>query len=126
MRTVRAPRLGVCAGSVTLRPERAACGLDIRGYRLHELCLAGERALVAEAFPELDRQPLPVEVAVEIEQIRLDAKRRAAVVRVDADRARAAVAERLADVDPSRGQELIRIRLEVRRREAEELPAPVA
>ena len=58
-----------------------------------------EGALVAQPLPQLDRESLPVEVAVEVEQVRLDAQRRAAVVRVDADRDRRPVPERGAGVD---------------------------
>ena len=54
------------------------------------------------AVPELDDEPLAVEVAVEVEQERLDPSLRAAVVRVRADRDCGAVPERLPGVDPVR------------------------
>ena len=55
-----------------------------------------KRLLVAQPLPELDDEPLAVEVAVEVEQERLDPPLRAAVVRVRADRDCGAVPERLA------------------------------
>ena len=63
-----------------------------RGDRVDELRLRLEARLVAQALPELDDEPLPVEVAVEVEQERLDPPLGAAVVRIRADRDRGAVA----------------------------------
>ena len=72
-----------------------AGGLDVAGDLLHELGLAPERALVAQPLPELDAQRTAVEVALEVEQERLDPPLDAAVVRVDADRERRAVLRRV-------------------------------
>ena len=74
-----------------LRAARRAGRLDVAGDLLHELGLALERALVAQPLPELDAQRAAVEVAVEVEEERLDPPLDAAVVRVDADRERGAV-----------------------------------
>jgi len=41
--------------------------------RRDELRLRAERRLVPQPLPELDDQPLVVEVALEVEQVRLDA-----------------------------------------------------
>ena len=69
----------------------ARVGRDISGDLLDELGFAREDGLVAEALPEFDDQPLAVEIALEVEQERLDPALGAAVVRVDADRDRGAV-----------------------------------
>ena len=58
-----------------------------------ELVLAVERALVAEPAPELDDEPLAVEVCRVVEKERLDAPFAASVVRVRADRDGGAVVE---------------------------------
>ena len=60
------------------------CGarlLDVARDLSDEPILARERLLVAQAAPELEDQPPAVEVAVEVEQVRLDAPLLAAVVR---------------------------------------------
>ena len=61
---------------------------DVLRDLVDELLLAREGALVAEAVPELDPERTAVEVALEIEEERLDPALDAAVVRVDADRER--------------------------------------
>ena len=53
--------------------------------------LSRKRSLVAKALPELDDEPRAVEVAGEVEQVRLDTALVAAVVGVRADRDRGAV-----------------------------------
>ena len=53
-----------------------------------------------EPLPELDHEPVAVEVAVPVEQVRLDPPFGAAVVRVDADRDRRAPLADRARVDP--------------------------
>src|SRR5205814_54435 len=67
-----------------------------------------------------------VEVALEVEEVRLDPALGAAVVRVDADRHRGALLSSRAGVDPERGNEQRGIRTQVRRGEAERAPARVA
>ena len=76
------------------RPCGALGLLDVARDLSDELLLALEGPLVPQALPELDDQPPPVEVALEVEQERLDPPLVAAVVRVDADRDRGAVPER--------------------------------
>src|SRR3954454_12749600 len=93
--------------------------LEVAGDLADEIRLARERPLVAEPPPELDDQPLAVEVALVVEQERLDAQLRAAVVRVDADRGGRAVAGRRPGVDPVRGHEQVRLDLDVGGRESE-------
>src|SRR5437763_13593554 len=69
--------------------------------------LGGEGSLFAQPFPQLDDEPRAVQVALEVEEIRLDASLRAAVVRVRADRDRRGTAERGAGVHPVRGNEQV-------------------
>ena len=117
------------SGAVSPREGRSLCGarlLDVPCDLRDELGLARERHLVAEPLPELDDEPLPVEIALPVEQERLDAPLGAAVVRVDADRdGRAEVAGR-AGVDPEAGDEQIRLDLEVGGREPERAAPLVA
>ena len=77
------------SGAVVMA-DGATRRLDVRGDRVDQLRLAREGTLVAQPLPELDHEPPAVQVAVEVEQVRLDPQRRAAVVRVDADRDRGA------------------------------------
>ena len=51
-----------------------------------ELGLGGERPLVPKPLPDLDDEPLAVEIALEVEQVGLDPALGTAVVRVRADR----------------------------------------
>ena len=89
------------------RPHGGPRRVDVAGDLRDQRVLALEGRLVPESLPELDDEPLAVQVAVEVEQERLDAPLRAAVVRVRADRDRRAVVERRARVDPvSRAREL--------------------
>ena len=81
------------------RPRRLDVARDLRD----QLFLGREHRLVAEPLPELDDEPLAVEVAVEVEQVRLDAPLGAAVVRVRAHRDRRPVLERAARIDPEAG-----------------------
>ena len=85
-----------------------------------------EDRLVAEPLPQLDDEPLAVEVALEVEEERLDPPLRAAVVRVRADRDRGAVPERLARVDPVARADELRVHRDVGRRVAERPAALVA
>ena len=55
------------------RPHGGAGCVDVAGDLRHEGGLALEGLLVPEALPQLDDEPLSVEVAVEVEQIRLNA-----------------------------------------------------
>src|SRR5204863_3011412 len=68
-----------------------ACRLDVAVDLSDELGLARKRLLLAQPLPELERQPLAVQVACEVEQERLDPALAAAVVRVRADRDRGAM-----------------------------------
>ena len=97
-----------------------------RGDLRDQLGLALEGPLVAQALPELERQPLAVQVAGEVEQERLDPALAAAVVRVGADRDRGAVTVRGARVDAVARDEQARLRPQVRGREAERAAARVA
>ena len=96
------------AGSSTVGPSRRAATararrLDVaRDLRRPAPPRSRRRALVAQPLPELDDEPPAVEVALEVEQERLDPPLAAAVVRVRADRDRRPVAERRAGVDPVR------------------------
>src|SRR4051794_26323473 len=67
------------------RPRLAGC-VDVLRNLGDEGGLALERALLAQALPQLEDQPVPVEVAVEVEQKRLDPALAPAVVRIRADR----------------------------------------
>src|SRR5512134_737143 len=85
--------------AIALWPAGALRSLDVggdlgdqRGFRL-------EHRLVPEALPQLDDEPLPVEVALEVEEVRLDPALGAAVVRIRPDRDRRAVAEPESRVD---------------------------
>src|SRR5262249_50588223 len=107
------------------RSDGAPRGGDVVGDRGHEIRDAREGTLVPQPLPELERDPATVEIALEVEQVSLDAKNVASEVRVDADRDRCATAERCACVDPLRGQRLALIEGEGGRGEAEVPPAPV-
>src|SRR4051794_3405553 len=101
------------------RGRRGARLLDVARDLLDQLGLAPEGALVPQPAPQLDDEARAVEVAGEVEQEGLDPALVAAVVRVDADRYRRSRAGRLARVDAVGGDEQVRRRVEVRRREAE-------
>src|SRR4051812_48743967 len=116
-------RAGTCGSARTLGLSRSLdVALDLRD----EGGLALEGLLLAQAPPELERQPLAVEVAVEVEQERLDPPLVAAVVRVGADRDRGSMPVGGARVDPVGGNEQARLGAEVRGREAERAAARVA
>ena len=76
------------------RPDGGSGRLDVAADLGDELLLGGEHRLVAQPLPDLDDEPLAVEIAVEVEQVRLDPALGAAVVRVRADRDGGAVPER--------------------------------
>src|SRR6266849_3170608 len=120
----KTPLFGETCGS--LRPDRGPRPRHVPRYLRHELVLAAERPFVTEPLPELDDQPLPVEVAIEIEQVRLDPQLLAAVVRVDADRDRRPMTEGGTRVDPVRRDEEIRRRRQVRRGIPERAAALIA
>ena len=86
------PRRSGHAAAPPLTLSRRANGgarpLDVAGDLLDQLGLAPEDLLVAEPLPDLDHEPLAVEVALEVEQVRLDPPLAAAVVRIRADRDR--------------------------------------
>src|SRR2546429_479719 len=88
-------------------------GFHVASDLLHELSLRRERALLAEPGPELEDEPLPVEVALEVEEERLHPALLAAVVRVRPDRDCGAVPVGGAGIDPVRGDEERRVHVEV-------------
>src|SRR3954469_1653169 len=100
--------------------------LDVAGDLRDELGLALEGLLVADPAPEFDDEALPVEVAVEVEQERLDAALVASVVRVRPDRDGGAALAGGARVDAVRRHDEARIQGQVRGREAERAAARVA
>src|SRR4029453_13196712 len=69
---------------VESRPPPAPARPDIAGDLLDESRLALEHRLVAEPLPELDDEPSSVQVALEVEQVRLDPPPRPPRVRVRA------------------------------------------
>src|SRR5262249_42180570 len=109
--------------------DRPGCGprlLHVAGDLRDELVLALKGTFVPEPAPQLDHEPAPVEVTVEIEQVRLDPSLRAPAVRVYADRHGATGAERCAGVDPEPGDEQIRGDVEIRRRKSQRPTALVS
>src|SRR5207253_8407113 len=104
----------------------AARGLHVARDLGDQLLLARERALVAQPRPELERQLLAVEVALEVEEERLDPPLLAAVVRVGADRDRGTMTVGRAGVDAVAGDDDVGRRPQVRGREAERPAARVA
>src|SRR5437868_5126135 len=66
--------------------RRGARRGDVAGDLVDQVLLAREGSLVAQALPQLDDEPAPVQVALEVEQERLDPPFVAAVVRVRPDR----------------------------------------
>src|SRR5712691_11396141 len=96
---------------------------DVSGDLLDQLALAFERALVAQAPPQLEYEPLAVQIAFEVEQERLDAPLLAAVVRVRPNRDRRARSMPETGVDAVCRHDQARVDCQVRRREAER-PAP--
>src|SRR6185503_2943396 len=123
------PCLSDAAAAANLRLRRTGCGaggLDVPRDLRDQLLLALERPLVAQALPQLEREPLAVEVAGEVEQERLDPPFAAAVVRVGADRDRRVVAVGGAGVDAVAGDEQARLRAQVRGRKPERAAARVA
>src|SRR6185312_13322514 len=64
--------------AIALRPAGELRGLDVGGDLLDERRLGLEDGLVSQALPELDHEALPVQIAVEIEEVRLDPPLRAA------------------------------------------------
>ena len=76
------------------RPDGLSGRFDVAGDLVDQLLLGLEHLLVPQPFPQLDDDPLAVEVALEVEQVRLDPALLAAVVRIRADRDRGAVVER--------------------------------
>src|SRR3954452_5941388 len=99
--------------------NRRARRVDVLSDLLHQRLLARKHRLLAEVGPQLDDEPLPVQVAFEVEQERLDPPFGAAVVRVYADRHGGAMPARGARVDPEARHEQVGIDVEVRRRVAE-------
>ncbi len=74
-------------------PDGGPRRVDVTADLGDELFLRREHRFVAEPLPHLDDEPLAVEIAVEVEQVRLDPALRAAVVRVRPDRNGRAVLE---------------------------------
>ena len=108
------------------RSDRLSGRFDVAGELIDQLLLAAEDLLVAEPPPHFDDEPAAVEVALEVEQVRLDPAFLAAVMGVEADRDRGTMVERGAGVDPVRRDEQRRLDREVRRRVAERAAALVA
>src|SRR6476619_5078290 len=75
-------RVPSCALFRPLCPLRR---LHVAADLLYERLLAVEHCLVSEPLPQLDDEALPVQVALEVEQVRLDSSFRSAVVRVRPD-----------------------------------------
>src|SRR6188472_4569821 len=75
------------------RPASLFRGLDVARDLLDECCLRVEDGLVPQPLPHLDDEPLPVEVALEIQEEGLDAALGASVVRVRPDRDRGTMPE---------------------------------
>ena len=111
---------------LTRARSAARVALDVARDLRDQLLLALERASSRSRSPELDDEPPAVEVALEVEQERLDAALAAAVVRVRPDRDGGAVLPGRAGVDPVLRHEELRADVEVRRREAERAAARVA
>src|SRR5262249_46322995 len=83
--------------------------LDIVTDRRHELLERVEAALLADRAPQLDDEPLVVEIAVEVEQVRLHPALDAVEVRIGADRDRSPTVARPARVHAvRRDEELVR------------------
>src|SRR5205085_358091 len=99
---------------------------DVVVDRRDELRLGAEGRLVAEALPQLEDEALPVQVALEVEDERLDAPFGPAEVRIRPDRDRGAMTERRTGVDPELRHEQIPRHREVRGGEAERDTALVA
>src|SRR5215207_2088279 len=101
------------------RPRGGSRLVDVAPDLLDELRLARERALLAEVAPQLDDEPLAIEVATEVEQERFDPALAAPIVRVDTDRDRGAMLAHRACVDPERRHDQALRHGEVRGREPE-------
>src|SRR5438270_2471660 len=86
-------------------PKGCPRPLDIVVDRGHELLERVEPALLADRAPQLNDQPLAVQIAVEIEQMRLDAPLDAVEMRVRPDRYRRAPVVRPARIDAIRRNE---------------------
>src|SRR5207245_2649996 len=117
------PKTCAPSGPVLGGAPRGARLLDVSGDLVDQIALAFERALVAQAPPQLEHEPLAVEIAFEVEQERLHAPLLASVVRVRPDRDRRAGSMPEAGVDAVRRHDQARVDRQIRRREAER-PAP--
>src|SRR5215207_4465820 len=91
--------------SILYRRLRRPRRLHVARNLVDQLLLGSEGAFVAQAPPELENEPLPIQIALEVEQEGLDAPLLAAVLRIDTDRDRGAVPLRLAGVNPVGGHE---------------------
>src|SRR5438874_12730962 len=91
-----------------------------------ELLFALECTLLAQALPQLDDEPLAVEVSFEVEQECLDPPFVAAVVRVDADRDGGSMLTDGTCVNAVRGNEELGVRAQIRGRKAERAAASLA
>src|SRR5918994_1643804 len=107
-------------------PDGSTGRLDVARDLVDQLLLALEHLLVPQPFPQLDDQPPAVQVALEVEQVRLDPALLTAVVRVRPDRDRRPMVQRGAGVDPVPGHEHGRVDAEVRGRVAERAAPLVA
>ncbi len=89
-------------------PTRAASPnvlRDVERDLVDQILLAVKDALVPQPLPQLDHEPPPVQVALEVEQESLDAPLVPTVVGVRPDRDRGPVLADRAGVDPVRGNE---------------------
>src|SRR2546421_5154758 len=86
-------------------PKSCSRPLDVVVNRGHELLERVEPALLADRAPQLNDQPLAVQIAVEIEQMRLDPPLDAVEMRVRPDRHRRAPVVRPARIDAVRRNE---------------------
>src|SRR4029077_19142418 len=107
-------------------PGGAACLLDVVVDRSHEPLERVEPALLPDRRPDLDDEPLAVEVVVEVEQMGLDPTLDTVEVRVRANRDCRSMIAGPTGVDSVGRDEKVLRNVEVRRREPELATASVA
>src|SRR4029077_15361684 len=120
VRSRRSARVVVAGFMLTpLARDQLARLLDVAGQRSDQVVDGAEALLVAQAAAELQPQRRPIDVAVEVEQVRLypDSLARVGEGRVVADADRRRMARRgeirAAGVDPSAGQHAAAERFQV-------------
>src|SRR5262245_6210460 len=112
--------------AIALRPPSLLRGLHVAGDLLDERSLRVEDGLISKPLPHLDDEPLPVEVAFEIQEEGLDAALGSSVVGVRADRDRGAMPEPEARIDAVLRAREIGLETEVRGRISERAASLVA